>query len=86
MIRIIFESGELMDCDNIEKIFIEEFDHDNKVVIVGKLLPIGKQEEKNLCESCFNTNECCQFQSGIKRSVCAFYKDEDLVIDTEGGY
>ena len=75
MIRIIFENGELMDCDNIEKIFMEESDHDNKVTIVGKLLPIGEQEEKNLCESCSNANECCQFQSGIKRSVCAFYKE-----------
>ena len=55
MIRIIFENGEILDCDNIEKIFMEEFEHDSKVIIVGKLLPIGKQ-------------------------------DDDLVIDTEGGY
>ena len=73
MIRIIFENGEIMDCDNIEKIFMEESDHDNKVTIVGKLLPIGEQEEKSLCESC--SNEFCQFQGCIKRSVCAFYKE-----------
>ena len=83
MIRIIFKNGELMDCDNIEKIFIEESDHDSKVTIVGKLLQIGEKEE-NLCESCFNKS--CQFQKDIERSVCSYYQDEDLVIDTEGGY
>lgn len=74
MIRIIFENGELMECDNIEKIFIEESDHDNKVTIVGKLLPIGEQEEKNLCESC--SNGSCPFQGCINRSVCVFYREE----------
>ena len=37
MIRIIFDNGELMECEHINKIYIDEAETD-KVVIVGDLL------------------------------------------------
>ena len=37
MIRIIFDNGELMECEHINKIYIDEVETD-KVVIVGDLL------------------------------------------------
>lgn len=37
MIRIIFDNGELMECEHINKIYIDEAETD-KVVIVGELL------------------------------------------------
>lgn len=37
MIRIIFDNGELMECEHINKIYIDKAETD-KVVIVGKLL------------------------------------------------
>lgn len=36
MIRIIFDNGAATTCDNIKKIYIEEFEMD-KVTIVGNL-------------------------------------------------
>ena len=36
-------------------------------------------KEKNLCASC--TNVSCEFQSGIKRSSCAFYMSPHLEAD-----
>ena len=37
MIRIIFDNGELMECEHINKIYIDKEDTD-KVVVVGELL------------------------------------------------
>lgn len=37
MIRIIFDNGELMECEHINKIYIDKKDVD-KVVVVGELL------------------------------------------------
>ena len=36
MIRIIFEDGELIDCDHIEKVYVEQYEMD-KVIIVGRM-------------------------------------------------
>ena len=41
MIRIIFDNGELLDCENINKVYVEEYEMD-KVTIVGSL-----EEEKD---------------------------------------
>ena len=38
--------------------------------------------EENLCESC--TNVSCEFQSGIKRSSCAFYLPPRLESELKG--
>ena len=37
MIRIIFDNGELMECEHINKIYIDKGEVD-KVVVVGELL------------------------------------------------
>lgn len=37
MIRIIFDNGELMECEHINKIYIDKAEVD-KVVVVGELL------------------------------------------------
>ena len=48
MIRIIFEDGSMIDCENVAKIFIEEKDHDEKVTIVGRIPgPELKMGDKN---------------------------------------
>ena len=53
MIRIIFKNGSVAEFDNIEKIYIEEKTHDENLVIVGELVPIGfgecnkKEEEES---------------------------------------
>ena len=36
MIRIIFDNGEIADCEHIEKVYVEEYEMD-KVTIVGSL-------------------------------------------------
>ena len=36
MIRIIFDNGELIDCDHIEKVYVEQYEMD-KVIIVGRM-------------------------------------------------
>ena len=41
-------------------------------------------KEENLCASC--TNVSCEFQSGIKRSGCAFYMSPRLESDNCGNY
>ena len=41
MIRIVFENGGIAEFNNVEKIYIEEKDHDEKVTIVGEIVPIG---------------------------------------------
>lgn len=45
MIRIIFDNGEIADCEHIEKIYVEEYEMD-KVTIVGKI-----EEESGVRES-----------------------------------
>lgn len=46
MIRIIFENGGIAELNNVEKIYIEEKDYDEKVTIVGEIVPIGFAEEE----------------------------------------
>lgn len=41
MIRIIFSNGDIIDCENIAKVYVEELERD-KVTVVGKL-----EEEKD---------------------------------------
>ena len=41
MIRIVFTNGSVAQFDHIEKIYIEEKTHDENLVIVGELVPIG---------------------------------------------
>lgn len=43
MIRIIFENGDIVDCDNIAKIYIEEHELDQKTIVV-KCLKEDKDE------------------------------------------
>ena len=48
MIRIIFDNGNIMNCQNIDKIYIEEYEMD-KTTIVGsikELLGRGDQDER----------------------------------------
>lgn len=33
MIRIIFDNGEIIDCEHISKIYIEEGDMDNLIIV-----------------------------------------------------
>lgn len=42
MIRIVFDNGEILDCENVERIFFEEKDWDyldarKKITVVGHL-------------------------------------------------
>lgn len=46
MIRIIFDNGELMECEHINKIYIDKEDTD-KVVVVNKLTYMEKEKESN---------------------------------------
>ena len=41
MIRIIFDNGDIADCEHIEKVYVEEYEMD-KVILVGHL-----EEEKD---------------------------------------
>ena len=36
MIRIIFDDGQLVDCEHIHKVYVEQYELD-KVTVVGKL-------------------------------------------------
>lgn len=36
MIRIIFDNGDILNCENIAKVYVEELEMD-KVTIVGKM-------------------------------------------------
>ena len=36
MIRIIFDNGELIDCEHIAKVYVEQFEMD-KITIVGRM-------------------------------------------------
>ena len=36
MIRIIFDNGEVADCEHINKVYVEQFEMD-KVTIVGRM-------------------------------------------------
>lgn len=36
MIRIIFDNGELIDCEHIAKVYVEQYEMD-KITIVGKM-------------------------------------------------
>lgn len=40
MMQIIFKDGSISELNNIEKIYMEEHDHE-KITIVGKLAPIS---------------------------------------------
>ena len=44
MIRIIFDNGELMECEHINKIYVDKEDTD-KVVVVNKLTYMEKEKE-----------------------------------------
>lgn len=46
MIRIIFDNGELMECEHINKIYIDKEEAD-KVVVVKKIAYMEKKEESN---------------------------------------
>lgn len=52
MIRIIFDNGELMECEHINKIYIDTKDTD-KICIVGELLdkvyPFDRSVENKNC-------------------------------------
>ena len=36
MIRIIFDSGEIIDCEHISKVYVEQYEMD-KITVVGRL-------------------------------------------------
>ena len=35
MVRIVFDNGELIDCEHVNKIYIEESDFEEKLTVVG---------------------------------------------------
>ena len=41
MIRVIFDNGEIADCEHIERIYVEEYEME-KIIMVGHL-----EEEKH---------------------------------------
>ena len=43
---MIFENGGIAEFNNVEKIYIEEKDHDEKVTIVGEIVPIGFSDKE----------------------------------------
>lgn len=43
MVRIVFGNGDIIDCENISKIYIEESDVENVITVVGR---ISKEEEE----------------------------------------
>lgn len=45
MIRVIFDNGEIADCEHIERIYVEEYEME-KVIMVGHL-----EEETDVRES-----------------------------------
>ena len=50
MIRIIFDNGEIADCEHIQKMYIEQYEMD-KIIIVGKM------EDENARDSDSRTEE-----------------------------
>ena len=36
MIRIIFDNGEIADCEHIEKVYVEQYEMD-KITVVGRM-------------------------------------------------
>lgn len=46
MIRIIFENGGIAEFNNVEKIYIEEKEHDEKVTIVDKIVSIDYADDQ----------------------------------------
>lgn len=63
MIRIVFTNGSVAEFDNIEKIYIEEKTHDENLVIVGELVPIGFGE----CNKKEETDEDDEFHARANR-------------------
>ena len=49
MIRIIFDDGELIDCDHISKVYVEQYEMD-KVIIVGKMEDENARDSDNRTE------------------------------------
>lgn len=43
MIRIIFDNGEIADCEHIEKMYIEEYEMD-KVTMVGNIKSLEEND------------------------------------------
>lgn len=51
MIRIIFDNGELMECEHINKIYIDEADIDKVTTVFSiKILDTIKDEIRNIIE------------------------------------
>lgn len=50
MIRIIFENGELLDCDGVNKIYIDDDDFDK----ISKMDPIINVGPPGTCKTCSN--------------------------------
>ena len=46
MIRIIFDNGEVADCEHIEKMYIEEYEMD-KVTMVGNIKSLEENDVRN---------------------------------------
>lgn len=46
MIRIIFDNGEIADCEHIEKMYIEEYEMD-KVTMVGNIKSLEENDVRN---------------------------------------
>ena len=49
MIRIIFDNGELVDCDHIAKVYVEQFEMD-KITIVGRMEDENARDGDNRTE------------------------------------
>ena len=46
MMRIIFDNGELIDCEHINKIYIEESEID-KLTIAGNIKDLEEKDERS---------------------------------------
>ncbi len=46
MIRIVFDNGEIADCEHIEKMYIEEYEMD-KVTMVGNIKSLEENDVRN---------------------------------------
>ena len=50
MIRVIFDNGEIMNCDNISKIYVEEVEMEKIIMLTGENQRLRDIVEKHLDE------------------------------------
>ena len=68
MIRIIFDNGEIADCEHIEKMYIEEYEMD-KVTMVGNIKSLEENDVRNNNRGTEKSNTDIESQTSISRRV-----------------